>query len=176
MKSIKWFMKEGLLVKDNSFKLIYNKFLEKARNNLITMNLLAEMDKNKQTKDILKLPKDYNADEWIVITGYYSMYSSALALLAKIGFKSKNHTATILVLEEFFIKKNLLNQEDLILLKNASLKKEELRELSEARQKREIAQYSITKQTTREIAEKISKDAKNFVNKCEEILIKINKK
>ena len=99
MKSIKWFMKEGLLVKDNSFKLIYNKFLEKARNNLITMNLLAEMDKNKQTKDILKLPKDYNADEWIVITGYYSMYSSALALLAKIGFKSKNHTATILVLE-----------------------------------------------------------------------------
>ena len=35
---------------------------------------------------------------------------------------------------------------------------------------REIAQYSITKQTTKTIAEKIKKDAYDFIDKCEEIV------
>ena len=39
---------------------------------------------------------------------------------------------------------------------------------SDARHKREIAQYSITKQTTKDIAEKIKKDSYDFINKCEE--------
>ena len=42
--------------------------------------------------------------------------------------------------------------------------------LSEARHKREIAQYSITKQTTKNIAEKIKVDAFSFVNKVQEVL------
>jgi uncharacterized protein (UPF0332 family) len=42
------------------------------------------------------------------------------------------------------------------------------------RQKREIAQYSITKQTTKAIAEKIKKDAYDFINKCEEVLENTN--
>jgi len=56
------------------------------------------------------------------------------------------------------------------LLKNAVFQKEELEKLSEARHQREIAQYSITKQTTKDIAEKIKKDAYSFVNTVEEIL------
>ena len=49
---------------------------------------------------------------------------------------------------------------------------EEIEKLSDARHKREIAQYSITKQTTKSIAEKIKKDAYDFINKCEEIVKK----
>ena len=59
-----------------------------------------------------------------------------------------------------------------MLLKSAMFHKEEIEKLSDARHKREIAQYSITKQTTKSIAEKIKKDAYDFVNKCEEIIKK----
>ena len=169
-KDINWYLREGLLTRDDSFRSLYGRFLDKARNNMITMNLLHTIENNEKIRDTLKIPKKYSADEWIVITGYYVMYTSALALLSKIGFKSKNHTATVLVLDEFFVKRKLLNNEHLKLLQHASFKKEEIEELFEAKQKREIAQYSITKQTTKEIAEKIMKDAKEFVNKCEEIL------
>lgn len=173
-RNLKWFMKQGLLVRDNSFKFLHNRFLAKARNNLITMNLLHEIGNNKKVRELLKIPEEYTPDEWIVITGYYAMYASALALIAKIGFRSKSHTATILVLEESFVKKNLLDNINLQLLEYASLKKEEIEELSEARQRREIAQYSITKATTKEIADELMKNAKEFLNKCDEILTKIH--
>jgi len=144
--------------------------MEKARANLITMNLLLELNKNKRVKNMLRIPKDYDSTEWAVISGYYAMYSSALALIAKIGFKSKTHMGTLSILEEFYVKRSILDKEDLKLISNASLKKEELEHISEARHNREIAQYSVTKQTTKTIAEKIKEDAYSFVNKTEEIL------
>ena len=106
----------------------------------------------------------------VVITGYYAMYSAALALIAKIGYKSRNHSATIILLEEFFIKNKLMSAEDLNLLKNAIIQKAEIEQLSDARHKREIAQYSVTKQTTKEIAETIKEEAYNFVNKVDLII------
>ena len=119
---------------------------------------------------MLKIPENYSAEEWIVICGYYAMYSAALALIAKIGFRSKNHTATLIVLDEFFVKKKILSQDSVLLLRNAAFQKEEIEKISEARDKREIAQYSVTKQTTKDIAEKIKKDAYDFVNKCDNVL------
>ena len=166
-------MRKGLISKDDSFRNLSRKFLEKARLNLTTMRLLYEFNQDKRARDILKVPKDYNSDEWVVIAGYYAMYSAALSLIAKIGFRSKNHAATISLLDEFYVKKKLLHKGDLNIISNASLKKEELESLSDARHKREIAQYSVTKQTTKTIAEKIKTEAYNFVNKCSE-LIEIN--
>ena len=134
------------------------------------MNILSKIQANKKARNLLGVSKEYNSDEWIVICGYYAMYSSALALLAKIGFRSKNHTATIQVLEEYFVKRKLLDSKSFALLKNAVFQKEELEKLSEARHKREIAQYSVTKQTTKEIANNIILDAFSFVQKAEELL------
>ena len=167
---IKWLRKREQIIRDKSFIGLSKSFFDKARKNLITMNLLLELNKNKRVRKLLKIPKDYDSNEWAVISGYYAMYSSALALIAKIGFKSKTHTATLYLLHEFYVKKELLNKRDLELISHASLKKEELDQISEARHKREIAQYSVTKQTTKEIAEKIKKDAYSFVNKVDEIL------
>jgi uncharacterized protein (UPF0332 family) len=167
ISDIKQLIKQGYISKDDSIRNLSKKYLQKARNNLVTMSLLSEINTSKKARDLLKIPSDYSTDEWVVITGYYAMYSSALALISKIGYKSKNHTATIILLEEFFIKKKLISTEDLILLKNAIIQKSEIEKLSEARHKREIAQYSVTKQTTKEIAENIKKDAYNFINKIE---------
>ena len=120
----------------------------------------------------LKIPRDYDSNEWIVVTGYYAMYTAAISLLAKIGYRSKSHTATLCVLEEYFVKKRILDKDILILLTSARFHKEEVEKLSDARHRREIAQYSITKQTTKDIAEEIKKDAYDFVNKCGEIIRK----
>ena len=170
MRAINWYIKQGQLSKDNSYKNLANKFLQKARQSLITMSILSELNDNKKARDLLKTPKDYDSNEWVVITGYYAMYTAAISLLAKIGYRSKNHTATLCVLEEFFVKKKILDEDILMLLKSAMFHKEEIEKLSDARHKREIAQYSITKQTTKTIAEKIKKDAYDFINKCEEII------
>lgn len=169
-KTINFLLKKGAIVKDNSIKNLAMKFLDKSRMNLTTMSLLSELDKNEKAKELLKIPREYDSNEWVVITGYYAMYTSALALLAKIGLKSKNHTATLLVLDEFFVKKKLLDKDLLLTLKNALFQKEEIEKLSDARHKREIAQYSITKGTTEEIAKKIKKDAYEFIDKVELIL------
>jgi len=168
MKTIKFYIKKGILIKDKSVEKLANTYLIKAKNNLTTLKLLSEIQSNKIFREKLNLPENYSAYEWITITGYYAMYTSALALLAKIGFRSKNHTATLFALEEYFVKKKILDEKSFLLIKNALLQKQELENLSDAKHKREIAQYSITKQTTKDIANKIQKDAYDFVNKVEE--------
>lgn len=167
---IKLYLNKKQIILDKSAVHLSKKYLKKAKINLLTMRILSEIQENKKAGDLLKIPRDYTSDEWVVVCGYYAMYTSALALLAKIGFRSKNHTATLKILEEYLVKKKLLDPKELLVLKNAFFQKEELEKLSEARHKREIAQYSVTKQTTKEIAEKIKKDAYEFVNKVETII------
>jgi len=171
-RSIKFHIKRELLIKDESIKRLADEYLSKAKNNLITLKILDELQEDKTFRKRLNIPESYSTYEWVVITGYYAMYTAAISLLAKIGYRSKNHTATLCVLEEFFVKKKILDEDILMLLKSAMFHKEEIEKLSDARHKREIAQYSITKQTTKSIAEKIKRDAYDFVNKCEEIMKK----
>jgi len=166
-REVNFYLKNGQLIKDKNVVSLSERYLEKAKNNLITMRILSEIQQNREARELLKIPEDYDSDEWVVITGYYAMYTAALALLAKVGFRSKNHAATLLILEEHFVKKKHLDEKDLSLIKNARFQKEEVENLIEAKHKREIAQYSVTKQTTKSIAEKIKEDAYDFVNKVE---------
>jgi len=172
IRAINFYIKRELLIKDETVKRLVNEYLFKAKNNLITLRILDEIQDDKEFRKKYNIPKEYSTYEWVVIAGYYAMYTAAISLLAKIGYRSKNHTATLCVLEEFFVKKKILEKDILILLKSAMFHKEEVEKLSDARHKREIAQYSITKQTTKFIAEKIKKDAYDFISKCEEIISK----
>lgn len=169
MKKIDFYFKKGQIVKDKTVVILSKRYLNKARNNLITMNILSEINKNELRKN-LEIPKDYDSNEWVIICGYYTMYSAALSLIASLGFRSKNHSATIAALEDHFVRGKHLDKKDLSVIKSTLFQKEEIEKLSEARQKREIAQYSVTKQLTQEIAEKIKTDAYFFVNKNERIL------
>jgi len=139
MKKTEFYIKKEQIIKDNSVVSKAKDYLEKARYNLATLEILDKININKSARKILEIPGNYESYEWVVICGYYAMYSAALALLAKIGFKSKNHSATVQVLEEYFVKKKILDSESFILLKNAVLQKEELEKISEAKHKREIA-------------------------------------
>lgn len=167
---IDFYLKNGSLARDKTIVALANEYLEKARTNLLTMKLLADIQDREDIRKELEIPETYSTYEWVVITGYYAMYTAALALLAKTGFRSKVHTATLLVLEEIFVKKKLLDKESFLRLKNAMFQKEEIEKLSDARHKREIAQYSVTKEITKAIATKITKDAYDFITKCEVII------
>ncbi len=41
-------------------------------------------------------------EDWVVISAYYAMYQSAMALITKMGMESKDHATTVAVLEYFF--------------------------------------------------------------------------
>lgn len=164
------FIKKEQLVKDITAKSLAEPYFRKARSNLVTMEILSKIEKH---KELLAIPKDHSTEEWVVVVAYYSMYMAALSLLAKIGFKSKSHTATAVALEEFFVKKKLLDKTQLENFENIRMKKEEIEMLRDVRDRREIAQYSVTKRTTKEIAEKTKGDAYKFVDSVEEIFEKL---
>jgi len=138
-REISFYLKKRVLLKDKTVVNLAANYLEKAKTNIITIRILFDVQEDRKIREKLNVPKEYSTYEWVVITGYYAMYSAALALIAKIGFRSKNHAATILILEEFFVKKKLLDDSLLLLIRNAEFQKQEVEKLSEARHKREIA-------------------------------------
>jgi IMP dehydrogenase len=48
MRAVNWYIKQGQLSKDNSYKNLADKFLQKARQSLITMSILSELNSNKK--------------------------------------------------------------------------------------------------------------------------------
>jgi len=169
-RDINWFVDQGLLIKTPSIGRLAQRFLDKARDNLITMSILFDLHDNVEAKKLLSTPEDYDSSEWVVVCGYYAMYMAALGALAKVRYRSKNHAATVVALETFFVKKQLLALEHLKMLERAQLEKEQIEHLRLAKERREIAQYSVTKETTRSIAEKVRADAYVFVEKIEELI------
>ena len=62
----------------------------------------AYLEKSSSYLDSAKLLLKNNKLEEAISMVYYSMYYSLLALLFKVGIKSENHTASILLLKEIF--------------------------------------------------------------------------
>lgn len=170
--TIQDYLRKKSLIKDQNISKLSGKYLQKARSNLITANTLFEINNNSEIRKLLKIPEGYSSDEWVVVSSYYAMYSSALALLAKIGYKSSSHAGTILAIEHFFVKKEMIGQEFLEMLKHAhnQISQHDIKELAEGKTNREIAQYSVTKATTHAIAEISMKNAYEFVNKAKSII------
>jgi uncharacterized protein (UPF0332 family) len=164
------FLKKEQLVKDITAKNLAESYFRKSRVNLVTMEILSKVEKH---KELLAIPKDHSTEEWVVVIAYYSMYMAALSLLAKIGFKSKSHIATAAALEEFFVKKRLLDKTHFENFENVRMRKEEVELLIEIKDRREIAQYSVTKKTTKELAEETKEYAHKFVDGVEEIFEKL---
>jgi uncharacterized protein (UPF0332 family) len=134
------------------------------------MNILFEVQEKGKIREALDIPGEYDSAEWVVACGYYAMYMAVLAALARIGYKSKNHSGTILALEAFFVKKELLEPEYLEIIGEAQLEMEQVERIRWAREKREIAQYGVTKQTTKKLASESRDDAYKFVERIERLL------
>jgi len=96
--------------------------------------------------------------------------------LARLGYKSKSHAATITVLENDFVNKSngdgrKLETKDIHKLTKAYFLSEQLiTKLIQTKTKRETAQYDATPSITREMAKTSLDDADEFISKIEEVL------
>lgn len=170
-KRLKEFEEKELCGKAQFIQRLGLSYLTKADHSFMVSTILLKLGDNEEAKKVLNIPRDFSAFDWIVITAYYAMYHSALAALASIGYKSDNHTATIIALEVFFVKKNLLEKEFLDKLKQArELEEEYVQKLRHARRQRETAQYGVTEETGKDAAEKLLKDARHFIDRMEELV------
>ena len=140
--------------REEETKELINGHIEKANHNL------------KFVKFTLDL-KEYN--DWAIVSAYYSIYHASLALCSLKGYSTKDHNATLLILiKEFYMKG--LDKNEIEMISNTTLEKEEVLYYVEAKTKRTKASYSTQKIFDRKEAENLRLKAITFVNKVKEIV------
>ncbi len=177
-RKIDRYLKKEQLFKNDEHKKLEKPFLTKSRKNFAVANLLFKISEQEDMRRLLSLASDFEMYDWAIIVSYYSMYTSALAALAKLGFKSKSHAATIAVLEHHYIpiekdqnNNKALEQKDIHkLVKAYSISEQLITKLIQTKTKRETAQYDATPSITKEMAKTSLEDADEFITKVEEIL------
>lgn len=171
---IKGYLKKEHLFKNEENKKLEKPFITKARKNFSIANLLFKISEQDDLKRMLNLAKDFEMHDWVIIVSYYAMYTSALSALAKLGFKSKSHAATIAVLEHDYVHENKnknLEAKDIHKLTKAYLISEQLiTKLIQTKTNRETAQYDATPAITKEMAKTALSNADEFISKIEEVL------
>ncbi len=171
-KKITSYIKKEQLMQSQEYAKLEKHYLTKSRKNLTVANLLLKISDTEEIKKILKLSSDFETYDWAIIVAYYSMYVSSLAALAKLGFKSKSHAATIAVLEYNYVhqQKGLEIKHLINLTKAHALTEGLITKLIQTKSRRESAQYEATPTITRENALSSLSDAEEFITKIEEIL------
>ncbi len=109
--------------------------------------------------------------DWAITAFYYSIYHSALALLAKANLKSNDHTATLCAMTKLYYHKDRkLTQKEIGTLAGANIGEDELQKFIEAKGLRERASYDASAIFEKSMAELARRDAISFVNKAKDIL------
>ena len=123
-------------------------------------------------KKILALTSEFETYDWVIVVSYYSMYVSALAALARLGFKSRSHAVTITVMEQYYVhQQKSLDARHIQQLAKAQVLSEELvNKLVQSKTRREAAQYDATPAISRENAVSALEDAEEFITRIEEVL------
>ena len=132
-------------------KELVNSHLKKARHNL----------------KFYKLNKSYDTyHDWLIVTLYYALYHSALALITNKNYSSKNHHATILLL----IKEYSITKDEANLLNELSISKEDAELYTNLKEDRQDASYATNIKFNRETIEDYENKVLDFMNKAEELI------
>lgn len=172
-KKIEAHIKKEQLLRKEEYTKLEKPFLAKARRNFALANLQFKISDHEEIKKILGLASSFEVYDWVINVAYYAMYVAALAALAKLGFKSKSHAATIAVLEEFYVHRHRkletkhINQ----LTKAYALNEELITKLIQIKTRRETAQYDATPIISKENALSSLADADEFITRIEDILL-----
>ena len=169
---VEMWKKKDLLVPKPEIKSEKIDFLNKAKHNLRVALALLQISENKKTKELVGEKEEFQCYDWVINASYYSMYQCALGLLAKIGYKSEDHNATMDSLYYFFVLEGFLEDyyvKDLILAKK--LEDNYVLELVKAKQERKASQYSSLIEISKEKAHELIGIAKKFVNRLSEIIL-----
>ena len=154
--SFNFYLKKELLNKEKEKEFLPISHLKKAEYNLKFVNFLSDSKK---------------FYDWIIVGCYYAIYHSALALITKKGFSSKNHLATLCALIKFYyIQEKNLTEEEIKLVSTSSLEKQEVSYFAYAKEQRETASYGLSEEFNKKEAEELLKKTILFLNKAREIL------
>src|SRR3989344_2809579 len=146
-------------------------FLSKKHIKIITKNhelISSHMEKARHNLEFYKLNKGYaKFNDWLVVTLYYALYHSALALITNKNFSSKNHYATILIL----IKEYSITKEEAKLLNELAINKEDAELYTNLKEDRHDASYATAIKFNQETINDYEIKVIDFVNKTEELVI-----
>lgn len=158
-----YYLKKRILRKSNSnFRL----HLRKTNHNLNFANWIYD----KHANEIPEIFKDETFYDWVINVFYYAIYHTALALMSKEGYTSKNHSATLcfLIYHHFHLQQ-AIDKEDVELIAS-SLNKEDIEIIGISKELREKACYDVHESFERKLAEYIQGQAISFVNKVKLLL------
>ncbi|MEA3430075.1 MAG: DNA-binding protein [Nanoarchaeota archaeon] len=128
----------------------------------------SHIKKAKHNLSFFKLNKEYTEyNDWLIVTLYYALYHTALALITKKEYACKNHYATILLL----IKEYSISQQEIELINNLSINKRDAELYTNLKGDRHDASYSTETKFTKELINTYQKEVLNFINKAEEIIL-----
>lgn len=116
--------------------LVHGHFL-KAYHDLDVMDQLDQLNEEPSTEWV-------SCPDWVVVSGYYGMYHSALALLALKGWKSRDHDATIGMLQYLYVYRGgKLTFADVMKLEKAKTLRDQVEKLARAKRMRKTASYGV---------------------------------
>lgn len=142
--------------------------LRKTNHNLNLANWIFEKHKD-EIPELFDKEKFY---DWIVTIYYYAIYHSALSLINKEGYESKNHSAALCFLTYYhYHLQKTINKEDVELI-GSSLNKEDIEMIGVSKGLREKACYDIHEKFEERLAKHIREQTINFVTKIKTILEK----
>lgn len=173
-KRLEYYRRKDLFREDNREKDLASKYLERARNNLIAMQLDFYISSEEKIQKVLEI-SGFREYDWVVVKGYFAMYMAALACLAKLGFKSENHNATNIALELYFVLPGKLEKKYVKVLEKARLERDYLERLREVKLERVTAQYNISVEYEQRSAKWVLKTANDFVDRLERLFDEIIK-
>jgi len=161
-----YYLKIKALRKTN---LYFKKHINKAVSNLDLANFILE-EHNFSIKEKLPNRKYY---DWCITIYYYSIYHISLALLAKLGYKSNSHFATLAAITLFYYHKdNVLKKEDIdFLLEKINLEEKDIDFVIESKDLRERACYGVDELFDISIAKMLQRETADFVNKIKGLLL-----
>jgi uncharacterized protein (UPF0332 family) len=107
--------------------------------------------------------------DWAIVGLYYSVYHSALALLSKKGFSSKDHNATLCFLIKNFSE---FSKEEIELIEDLQIKREEIEFYSGLKEERQKASYSTSLFFSKDKVEELKEKSILLINKIKAILEK----
>lgn len=169
---VKGYFDNGDLKVDPTITALVKYHVDNARHNIETSSLLMEISQDKESKKNLKISADYTGYDWAVSCGYYAMFHAATAALATIGIKARSHGSLIEGLEYHFVcKERIIESEDIEKLKYAKkLDEKYVNRMWATKSKRNTAQYKANSTIAQKNAEKIYKNAIDFVNRIESLI------
>lgn len=154
------------------------KYLEDELNFFIRKKHIRKVQENKElvqshikkarhNLEFYKLNKQHqNFNDWLIVTLYYALYHSALALITKKNYYSKNHYATILIL----IKEYSITKDEAELLNELSINKEDAELYTKLKDDRHDASYATEIMFNQKIVQDYETQVLDFINKTEELI------